>query len=785
MTSSPVLITLTNRDRAELQSLARARKVPLRTVQRAWIVLAAAAGQHNAQIARNLGLHVDTVRTWRGRFATDGMEGLADRPRTGRPPVFAAAVVAGVKALACSLPAEHGLPLSRWSCQDLADEAVTRGITGAVSGSTVRRWLDADAIKPWQHRSWIFPRDPDFAAKASRVLDLYDRHFEGRRLRPDEYVISADEKSQLQALRRRHPGLPPGPERTRRVEFEYSRGGTLAYFFVSPPKVKRTTVWATGPSKPMAVRTGEDSSLPVAQAEPLEQTMPRASSSRSLDRSPSMLDRACNWRVHLLGSTVMANLCIDFDALERVRANLADVEDLLKGPCRGMADLPSDAAGHDDLRTKLRDFGDEWDYGIGKLGDFTGGAADALTTIKDTFRIWTENWPRASKESQKRERRTGADNTMNYENLGFDPAPGDPDRGREMSRKLRQATNALAQMEDALSGTGNNDWEGRAATAFYGLVDDDLRPRVKDAYQSFSTASRALDRWLIDLEDYKGRADKLEIEAEDARRNLSSAQTSLTGLGEAPKDDPEALTVFQKQKTTHGDSVTDNQGVLDDVIRRARSLAGEASISATTTAGALKTAMDVAPDEPGLFDKIGDALEGIGEYLGDVIEFVKDNWWDLLHQLVSICATVLSIASIFFPGLAPFALAFVVVDMLMSARDMARGLPGAKEAFIGGALGLVGGFAVGKAVGSFMKVAGPSLATGPFRVIASGSTGAIAAPAAAVLAFNPTYGPALAGYLVIKAKDARDGSEAVASLIGGNTYYSNNLADGWRKARDN
>ena len=230
MTSSPVLITLTNRDRAELQSLARARKVPLRTVQRAWIVLAAAAGQHNAQIARNLGLHVDTVRTWRGRFATDGMKGLADRPRTGRPPVFAAAVVAGVKALACSLPAEHGLPLSRWSCQDLADEAVTRGITGAVSGSTVRRWLDADAIKPWQHRSWIFPRDPDFAAKASRVLDLYDRHFEGRRLRPDEYVISADEKSQLQALRRRHPGLPPGPERTRRVEFEYSRGGTLAYF---------------------------------------------------------------------------------------------------------------------------------------------------------------------------------------------------------------------------------------------------------------------------------------------------------------------------------------------------------------------------------------------------------------------------------------------------------------------------------------------------------------------------------------------------------------------------
>ena len=228
-TSSPVLITLTDRDRAELEALARARKAPLRMVQRAWIVLAAADGQPNAQIARDLGLHVDTVRAWRGRFGTDGRKGLADRPRSGRPPVFAATVVAGVKALACSLPAEQGLPLSRWSAQDLADEAVARGITDTVSGSTVRRWLDADAIKPWRHRSWIFPRDPDFAAKAERVLDLYDRVWDGRRLRPDEYVISADEKSQLQALRRRHDDLPPGPERTRRVEFEYTRGGTLAY----------------------------------------------------------------------------------------------------------------------------------------------------------------------------------------------------------------------------------------------------------------------------------------------------------------------------------------------------------------------------------------------------------------------------------------------------------------------------------------------------------------------------------------------------------------------------
>ncbi len=91
------------------------------------------------------------------------------------------------------------------------------------------RWLHAAAIKPWQFRSWIFPRDPQFGAKAARVLDLYGRMFDGVELGPDDYVISADEKSQLQALRRCHPDNGPGPGRKRRVEFEYERGGTLAY----------------------------------------------------------------------------------------------------------------------------------------------------------------------------------------------------------------------------------------------------------------------------------------------------------------------------------------------------------------------------------------------------------------------------------------------------------------------------------------------------------------------------------------------------------------------------
>ena len=143
-------------------------------------MLAAAAGQDNAAIAVELGLHrygpqvAPPVR--RRRLA-----GLKDAPRSGRPPVFTAADRAEAVALACALPAETGVPLSRWSCPELARELAAR-CQIAASASTVRRWLAGDALKPWQHRSWISIRDPDFAAKAARVLDLYAGIWDGKPL---------------------------------------------------------------------------------------------------------------------------------------------------------------------------------------------------------------------------------------------------------------------------------------------------------------------------------------------------------------------------------------------------------------------------------------------------------------------------------------------------------------------------------------------------------------------------------------------------------------------------
>ena len=134
-----------------------------------------------------------------------------------------------VKAIACELPKESGQPLSHYTCQDLVREVTRRGIVAKISGRTIWRWLDEDAIRPWQHRSWIFPRDPHFQTKAGRVLDLYQGCWEGQPLGANDYVISADEKTSIQARIRLHPTLPPQPEQAMRVEFEYERGGALAY----------------------------------------------------------------------------------------------------------------------------------------------------------------------------------------------------------------------------------------------------------------------------------------------------------------------------------------------------------------------------------------------------------------------------------------------------------------------------------------------------------------------------------------------------------------------------
>ena len=145
-------------------------------------------------------------------------------------PVFPPDIVVKIKALACELPRASGLPLSRYSNSEIASEAIRRGIGAEINGATIWRWLNQDAIRPWQFRSWIFPRDPRFEEKAGPVLDRYQGLWRGIPLHPDDMVICADEKPSIQARQRKHVPRGPRPRQPMRVEHEYERRGALCYF---------------------------------------------------------------------------------------------------------------------------------------------------------------------------------------------------------------------------------------------------------------------------------------------------------------------------------------------------------------------------------------------------------------------------------------------------------------------------------------------------------------------------------------------------------------------------
>ena len=143
-------------------------------------------------------------------FTTSVLRGLATGSARAARAVFPPEEVAQVKAIACELPKEQGVPLSRFSRSELHRFVVERGVSDA-SASTIGRWLAEDAIRPWQYRSWIFPRDPDFFEKAGPVLDLYEGRWEGKLLEPGDMVICADAKPSIQARRRIHDSAPPAP----------------------------------------------------------------------------------------------------------------------------------------------------------------------------------------------------------------------------------------------------------------------------------------------------------------------------------------------------------------------------------------------------------------------------------------------------------------------------------------------------------------------------------------------------------------------------------------------
>ena len=166
------------------------------------------------------------------RFLARRSEGpvaaLQDLPRSGRPVTYGPQERAQAIAVVCETLWKRELPLSRFSIADLHQVVTQEESLAGLSHSSLARYLRQNALKPWRYRYWLFPRDPEFVSRACVVLDLYAGFWEGQRLGPDEYVLSADEKT-IQVLARCYPSLPAVPGYEQRVEFEYKRKGTVAY----------------------------------------------------------------------------------------------------------------------------------------------------------------------------------------------------------------------------------------------------------------------------------------------------------------------------------------------------------------------------------------------------------------------------------------------------------------------------------------------------------------------------------------------------------------------------
>lgn len=212
------VVVLGKRRRKRLERIVAAAGSPQRLVLRAKIVLAAWRGEANAKIARDLGICVDTVRTWRRRFRRAGIPALLDRPRSGRPPVYGISAQLLIVATVTEAPPQVD---SHWTHRSLAQHLHERV---GISASQIGRILASLDVKPHRIRGWLNrPADPAFHTKAQAVCRLY--------LHPpaaDTVLFSVDEKTAMQARSRKRATRPVRPGRVERREFEYVRHGTVS-----------------------------------------------------------------------------------------------------------------------------------------------------------------------------------------------------------------------------------------------------------------------------------------------------------------------------------------------------------------------------------------------------------------------------------------------------------------------------------------------------------------------------------------------------------------------------
>ena len=223
-----VPVVLSAGERTALNKRVRGAKTAHRDRLRAQIVLAARAAGTMRGSPRTCGSAWTPCASGGAGPTGRGLDGLADLPRSGRPRRISELTRAAVVALACQLSAATGVPLSRWTGPELLAEITRAGLGRQLSVSSVLRILAEHPVKPWQYQSWISPRAPDFAVRASVILDLYQGFYQGRRLRPGDRILSVDAKPSIQARGRCRPTAPAARGKPVRAGHEYVRHGALA-----------------------------------------------------------------------------------------------------------------------------------------------------------------------------------------------------------------------------------------------------------------------------------------------------------------------------------------------------------------------------------------------------------------------------------------------------------------------------------------------------------------------------------------------------------------------------
>ncbi|MFI7347733.1 putative T7SS-secreted protein [Streptomyces sp. NPDC049936] len=258
--------------------------------------------------------------------------------------------------------------------------------------------------------------------------------------------------------------------------------------------------------------------------------------------------------------------------------------------------------------------------------------------------------------------------------LGFVPCPGDHTVAGEVAKTVRRTAKALVEISEVLHGTGVGEWEGKAAEAFREKFDDDFRPRMDDARDSFCAAATALEDWAAYMEIKQGDAVRLEAQAAAVGEQLDKAESKAEKLKGADGN--------RKESKEHEDKLQDanrvvnaNSAELEDIRRRGRRIAGNYREYGKQIAERLKSAMDIAPDEPGMWDKLGDAIADLGKAIADlpsqVGELLSDlgEWVKSHADWITVAASVIGVVAIFCPVLAPLAIGLSAVALFAHAAS--------------------------------------------------------------------------------------------------------------------